>query len=321
MLAPCAAAGYSGEVEESQTSICRVELPTHNDVDVVRRRFTGTSGPHVAVLAGIRGDTPEGVRVLYEVTRLLRGLSDLAGTVDIYPCANPLAAYAGVHRWPFFEVDLNRRFPGRADGHPPDRVAWELVQQVAPADVVIELRGADRAFREVLQAHVREGVPRALDLATRANVEVVWVRRPGTMEPTTFAAQFETVMVLEGGAGNRLSEGVASELATGVMNVLATLQVVPEEAVPVHWATLERPRVVTDDHVLEFQCDHGGVFLPAVQAGATIAAGDLLGTVVEPLGATEIARCCAPGAGRVLALREQPSVHTGSLLARLLIDP
>jgi predicted deacylase len=141
------------------------------------------------------------------------------------------------------------------------------------------------------------------------------------MDPSSFAAQFETVMVLEGGTGNRLSEGVSSELATGVMNVLATLGVVPEEAVPVHWAALQRPQVVTDDQVVDVQADRGGVFLPAVQAGATVAAGDLLGTLVEPLSATEIERCCAPVAARVLAVREQPSVHTGSLLARLLTDP
>lgn len=275
----------------------------------------------MALLAGIRGDTPEGIRVLYEVTRMLRGVGEIAGTVDIYPCANPLAANAGVRRWPFFDVDLNRRFPGRSDGHPPDRVAWELVQHISPADVVIELRGAYRAFREVVQAHVREGVPRALELACQANVEVVWVRRSGTMEPSTFAAQFETVMVLEGGVGNRLSEGVSSELATGVMNVLATVGIVPEEAVPVHWAALQRPRVVTDESVLEIQSDHSGVFLPAVQAGAVVPEGGLLGTVVEPLGATEVARCCAPVAARVLSVREQPSVHTGSLLARLLMDP
>jgi len=258
--------------------------------------------------------------VLYEVTRLLRQLPEICGTVDVYPCANPLAAYAGVQRWPFFNVDLNRRFPGRIDGHPPDRVAYELVQNLRGADVVIEIRGAYRAFREICQAHVRAGVPAAIDLASNANVEVVWARTPDTMAPTTFAAQFDTVMVLEGGAGNRLSEGVGDEMTAGVMNVLASLGVVDEQAVPVHWAAIHRPRVVTDAEVLRVRTELGGVFMPSVQAGALVARSQPLGTVVDPVHATVLQRVEAPVAGLVLAIREQPSVHPGSLLARVVAE-
>ena len=305
---------------ESQAAICRIELPTHNEVEVVRRRFQGSEGPSVALVAGIRGDTPEGIRVLYEITRLLRQLPEICGTVDVYPCANPLAAYAGVQRWPFFDVDLNRRFPGRADGHPPDRVAYELVQNIRGADVVIEIRGAYRAFREICQAHVRAGVPAAIDLASHANVEVVWARTPDTMAPTTFAAQFDTVLVLEGGAGNRLSEGVGEEMTAGVMNVLASLGVVDEQAVPVHWAAIHRPRVVTDAEVLRVRTELGGVFMPSVQAGAVVTRLQQLGTVVDPVHAAVLQRVEAPVAGMVLAIREQPSVHPGSLVARVVAD-
>lgn len=307
-------------VKDSLAAICRIELPTHNEVEVVRRRFEGGPGPCVALVAGIRGDTPEGVRVLYEITGMLQQLDGLEGTVDVYPCANPLAAHAGLHRWPFFDVDLNRRFPGRLDGHPPDRVAHALVGHIQNADVVIELRGAYRAFREMCQAHVREGNPRAAELAQHANVEVVWSRSQTSMASTTFAAQFDTCIVLEGGAGNRLSHGVDDELAAGVMNLLATLGMVDEAAVPVHWAALHRARLVTDEQVLHVRTDQGGVFLPAVGAGDEVQAGDPLGQVVEPVRATVIQSVHAPSDGRVLGIREQPSVHPGSLLALLVID-
>ncbi len=244
----------------------------------------------------------------------------LHGMVDVYPCANPLAAYSGVQRWPFFDVDLNRRFPGRVDGHPPDRVAYELVRNLRDVDVVIEIRGAYPAFREICQAHVRAGVAKAVELASHANVEVVWARTPDTMAPTTFAAQFDTVMVLEGGAGNRLSDGVGDEMTAGVMNVLASLGVVDEQAVPVHWAAIHRPRVVTDAEVLRVRTELGGVFMPSVQAGAAVVRSEQLGTVVDPVHATVLQRVEAPVAGMVLAIREQPSVHPGSLVARVVAD-
>ena len=80
----------------------------------------------------------------------------------------------GTHRssrlWPFFDVDLNRLFPGRAGGHPPDRVAHALCQDVRGADQVVELRGARAAFREAPQALVRHRDLDAAKLAAHANV-------------------------------------------------------------------------------------------------------------------------------------------------------
>jgi hypothetical protein len=138
--------------------VIEVELPSGDTVSVVRRRFSGGPGPRVAVVAGIRGDAPEGVRVAHELITFLSGVEDrLAGTVDVYPCANPLAAHRGLPRWPFFDSDLNRLFPGDDDGHPPERVAAALNRDVQGADQVVEVRGARAAFSEVTQAHVRPG--------------------------------------------------------------------------------------------------------------------------------------------------------------------
>ena len=112
-------------------SLIEMELPSGDQVSVFRRRYGGGEGPRIAVVAGIRGDAPEGIRVAHEVASFLQGVeAQLSGTVDIYPCANPLAAEQGSRRWPFFDVDLNRLFPGRANGHPPDRTAHALCQDV-----------------------------------------------------------------------------------------------------------------------------------------------------------------------------------------------
>ena len=38
--------------------LCEIELPTGDGVAVVRRRLGGGPGPHLAIVAGIGGDTP-----------------------------------------------------------------------------------------------------------------------------------------------------------------------------------------------------------------------------------------------------------------------
>ncbi len=313
------AAGEARVVELE--SIIEVELPSGDTTEVVRRRFRGAGegGKRVAIVAGIRGDAPEGIRVAHVLMRFLAGYGDkLRGTVDVYPCANPLAAHRSSRLWPFFDVDLNRLFPGREDGHPPDRVAHALTEDIRGADQVIELRGARAAFREAPQALVRERDSDAAELAMSANVAVVWRRAAGPSASGTFAHQFPGTLVLEGGTGNRLTPGMGSDLADGVLNVLCALGLVDEAHLPFHWAGLRRPLQVTDADVHRVRAERSGLFLPAEQSWSTVKAGESLGTIVDPLTGDAKMDVLSPVDGHVLAIRELPVVFPGTMVARVV---
>ena len=302
------------------TPIIHLEMPTGDSVDVVRRRFAGaTPGKRIALVAGIRGDAPEGIRVAHEVAEFLASQEEaLRGTIDVYPCANPLAAHRGTALWPFFDVDLNRQFPGAKEGHPPERVAWALCQDVEGADLVIELRGARPAFREAPQAHVRERDAAAAELAMNANVAVVWCRKPGPAAPGTFAWQFPGSIVLEGGTGNRLTHGVGKDLVDGVLNMFAVFGVVDEGSLPFHWAGLARPLKVADADLLRVRSDRGGLFLPRAEVWAEVEPGQVLGAVVDPVTGLRLCEIESPVSGRLLAVREHPVVFPGSVVARVV---
>lgn len=305
-------------MSERVEPICTVSLPTGEDVAVCRRRF-GQGGPRVAVVAAVRGDTPEGTRVAHTVGQFLATVSDrLTGTVDIYPCVNPMAADHGARHWPAFDVDLNRRFPGRADGHAPDRLAAALVDALRGADQVVELRGAHPAFREETQAQVRGADPAVLDRAMRANVRVVWRRAPAGEGDGTLASAVPGLISLEGGVGNRLTAGVGRELADGVLNLLVVLGVLPEADLPFHWAAIQRPVLAGDEDVHRVRATRGGLFLPGGALWAELDAGDPLGEVVDPVRGEVLEVVRAPVSGRVLAQREQPVVYPGSLVARMV---
>jgi uncharacterized protein len=294
-------------------------MPTGDRVDIVRRRFKGADGPRVVLVAGIRGDAPEGIRVAHNVASVLSQCHALLkGTVDVYPCVNPLAAHRGLRNWPFFDQDLNRRFPGRADAHAPDLVARTLVDDVQGASQVLEVRGAHAAFAEAPQAQVRAGDAEAARLARSANVHVVWARTPGPAAPSTFAWQFPNTIVLEGGTGNRLTPEVATTLSNGILNLLNVLGVLPDEALTFHWAGMSRPEVVGDEKVHRIRSDSAGLFLPRHTPWDAVVQGEPLGDVVDPILGTVLEVITSPQAGRVLALREQPVVLPGSMVARVV---
>lgn len=304
-------------MKDEHTTICSLEMPTGTDIDIIRRRFRGGAGPRVALVAGIRGDAPEGIHVLHEVTLRLRRLSRLAGSVDIFPCANPLAAHNGARRWPFFDVDLNRTFPGRPDGHPPERVAYHLVESLQGMDLVVEVRGANQAFREIPQAHVRQGVARETELAQCLGVDVVWQRALEPSSSAAFVSQFPTSLALEGGTGTRLTLGVGQGLADAVLRLLVALGVVHPDDLELP-APRAVPRLVSDRDVNRVRVTHGGLFLPALDLGQAVNEGDVLGQVVDPTVSEDLEWVRSPVAGLVMAVREQPVVHPGSMVARVV---
>lgn len=306
-------------MSDSLHVLTRIGMPAGDSVQVIRRRFHGSEGIRVAIVAGIRGDTPEGMRVAHQVCGVLASChEELSGTVDIYPCVNPLAAHRGTRNWPFFDQDLNRLFPGRANGHAPDVVANALTEDVRGADVVVELRGAHPSFAEAPQAHVRRGDTHAAELAKSANVNVVWARDPSIASASTFAAQFPGVISLEGGTGNRLTPGVGRALGEGILNLLNMLKVLPDAHLPFHWATLRRPWVVEDAQVHRIRASRSGFFLPESSPWDDVSVGDVLGQVVDPSTGALQETVLAPLPGKVLAVREQPVVFSGSMVVRMV---
>ncbi len=297
--------------------ICAIELPSGEDVAVLRRRFWSGEGPRVVLVAGVRGDTPEGTRILHAAGRHLMAVHErLRGTVDLLPCVNPLAAHLGARAWPGFDVDLDRRFPGRADGHAPDRVAHAIVEAVRGADQVVELRGAHPAFRQAAQARVHPEQAEAIERATACNARVLWRRDEAT--DGSLAEAVPSLISLEGGVGNRLTEGVGLELSDGVLNMLAVMGILPEDDLPFHWAAIQRPLVVDDGGVVAVRAGRGGLFLPLVGVWAEVKEGDVLGEVVEPVTGEVRESILSPARGRVLAQREQPVVYPGNLVARVV---
>jgi predicted deacylase len=97
------------------------------------------SRPRVVAVAGVHGDEAEGMLALHEFSRACDPAS-LQGTVVLVPVANPTAFAAHARRSPVDGLDLNRTFPGRADGTASERLAYHLLHDVvAGADFLFTL--------------------------------------------------------------------------------------------------------------------------------------------------------------------------------------
>ena len=320
-----------------KSSIFSIELPTGGSVSVLRWRFQNTQKiqnlqedepvKRISIVAGIRGDAPEGIRVAYHLLQTLKDLQeDINGIIDLYPCVNPLAVEQGQRYWPFFDIDLNRIFPGKKSGHPPHQLAYHLVRDMTTKvhrdreeeHIVVELRGARPSFQILPQALVRSGDDYAQNLAMHANVKMLWERTPGPAATSTFAYQFPHAIVLEGGCGNRLIAEVGEVLHDGVLNIMGHIGIIPEEKLPFPWMSIETPLVTKDEDLFRVRVESSGLFLPKAKIGSKIHKDDVIGIVIDPSSGEIIEEVLSPTTGLIFALREQPVVSIGIMVARVL---
>jgi predicted deacylase len=276
-------------------------------------------GPTLVLTAGVHGDEYEGQIALAELARDL-DIQDLNGRVIIMPRVNAPACDAGTRNTPLDGLNLNRAFPGRADGPFTNRLAHVIETELyARADYAADFHcgGAILHFLPSTLFVVtgdREEDRRRLDLARGFGARHCMLFGAKTMgvEVSIDSAMLrQDVIGISGefGGSAEITPAAMDLCRTGLKRLLGHLGITPPQAPsePIEPQLIDvRPE---ECYVL---ADTEGLFEPLAQLGDDIAAGALVGRLHrydrEPLPV----RACTGGV--VMARRSLARSATGDWL-------
>lgn len=304
-------------------NVIAMELPVGEKIVIKRNRMTGrenTSGKRLAVVSGVHGDEFEGQYICYEIARRLNQHPELlGGTVDVYPAVNPLALDIATRLIPKVNMDMNRTFPGNSQGAVIERVAAAIVNDIAGADVCLDIHASNVFVREIPQVRISEKfADRLLPLARLLNVDMVWTNATETVHESTLAHSMNMLgvptMVVEMGMGTRINRHFGDQVVDGIFNLMKEMGIWQGEV-----GKIQYPVVSTDGEVEFIRSNITGVFLPAIEHNHYVKKGDKLGEIVSPLEGKVLEEIRAQKSGLVFSLREYPFVREGSLLIRILL--
>ena len=285
----------------------------------------GGEGPTVLLTAGNHGDEYEGQIALLKLVRALQP-ERLRGRVIILPRMNLPAAAAGRRTSPIDGGNLNRAFPGDADGSVTEQIACYVATTLVPmAQASIDIHSGGSSLDYLPCAYARLPADPALRARQRAALEAfgapraILVENPLTnhsMSATALAAghlHFST----EIGGGGTTRPGSQAIADDGVRRFLAHLGVVAD-APPVA-APTRMMRVAGAEHYV--YAPVRGLFEPAFELGDAVRAGDVAGSVhfpEEPEREPRVLRFA--GDGMVVCRRVPSLVAPGDCLAHLASD-
>lgn len=287
-------------------------MPDHTPVALSLHVVHGARpGPVMFVSAAIHGDEVIGVEI---VRRLLRhpALNGIAGTLLAVPIVNAFGFLTHSRYLPD-RRDLNRSFPGSASGSLASRLAYTFRTEIlARASHGIDLHSAAIHRSNLPQIRVSPGQPEALRLAQAfaAPVTLTSKMREGSLRATAKNAGV-TVLLFEGGEGLRVDDGAAKVALSGILRVMAAIGMLPASAAPrVRTATLHCP------HSEWLRAPGAGMMTLRAEVGERVTAGQVLATISDPFGETEV-DLLAPKPGIVVGRAHLPLVHEGDALFHL----
>ena len=304
-------------------TVVSMELPVDESLRIQKNRImplnpTGKE-KRVAIVTGTHGDELEGQFVCYELQRRLKAEPGaLKGIVDVYPALNPLGIDSITRGIPMFDLDMNRIFPGNADGPMMESLVSRLTEDLKGADLCVDIHASNIFLMELPQVRINEVTAETLvPLGKKINVDFVWVHGASTVLESTLAYSLNQAgtptLVVEMGVGMRITKEYGYQLTEGILNVMKELGVWQGSV-----GEIRTPIISEDRKVGYLNAEKAGIYVPRVQIGTYVKEGELLGEILNPLTGNVEQAVTAPIKGMVFTRREYPVVYSGSLLGRIL---
>ena len=303
-----------------EITVSDIPLPIDEHYMIKKQRLiSGDSETRICIVSGIHGDELEGQYVCDRLQeKLNKSAENWNGIVDIYPCLNPLGVDSITRKVPMFDLDMNRIFPGDAQGSMVEYVTSRIIDDITGADLVIDIHASNIYLREIPQIRINERQKeKLLPMAKWLNMDYIWVHSASTVLESTLAyslnEQWTPTLVVEMGVGMRLTPLYGDRLCDGIFNAMMHLGMMKIQKL-----SIKKPIISTDGQVHFLNASCSGLFVPFAHHENFVHKGDLIGRIVSPLDGTVKSEVLSPCDGLLFTLREYPIVNEGNLLGRLL---
>ena len=267
-------------------------------------------GPIVWLSAAVHGDEIGGV----EIIRRALGSIDpraLSGTIVAVPIVN-IHGFLNGDRYLPDRRDLNRSFPGSANGSLAARVAnLFMTEIVSRCEVGIDLHtGSDhRTNLPQIRADLDDPTTRELAIAFGAPLMMHSELRDGSMRAAATATG-STVLLYEGGEAWRYDRAAIEAGTVGIRRIITRLGMVDadEESDPD-----AAPTPVETRSSAWVRARRSGIALLDVELGQMVERGETVATVRDSVG-RRLSTARSPRTGMVIGHIQQPLVNQGDAI-------
>ena len=286
------------------------KLHTRNTLDVpIIIERSKKPGPTVLITAGIHGDEINGVEIVRQI--IAKGINKpKIGTIICIPVIN-VFGFLNLDRLFPDGRDLNRVFPGSANGSLASRVAHFVMSEIVPhVDFAMDFHtgGADRF--NAAQIRIAKNDPSLTELAHIFGAPFIYYSQNLNKSYRNACRKIGVPMLLfEGGKSFHIDSNITNTGVNGAKRVLHHLGMLRSNF------KVSRPK--TSAVIIEesnwLRAKFSGMFKATIAINTHVEKGQVLGNITDPYGSFNYF-VKAPHTGYVFNVNESPIIYQGDAI-------
>ena len=290
----------------------------------VRAWFFGAEGQKsLAVMGALRGNE---IQQMYICGRLIRALetAESAGQLDpacgilVVPCANQFSMNVGRRFWAADNTDINRMFPGYDQGETTQRIAARLFEALKGYAYGVHLTSFYLPGDHLPHVRMMETGYQHLEEAAGFGLPYVLLRTPQAYDTTTLNYNWQIwdtqAFSLYSTSTDCIDQEAARLAVESVLRFLAVKGLLHRSYFPAAGA----PRFFRENCLRNVLSTAGGLLLCRRKPGDTVAAGEILGEILDPCTCQSLEQLKAGCDGRVFFCHRAQLINGHEVAFRVL---
>lgn len=294
-------------------AVARLHTRTRIEVPVIIERAK-EPGPCLLLMAGIHGNEVNGIEIVRKI--ISKGYHiPQKGTIICIPVLNIFGFLNQQREFPDGR-DLNRMFPGSANGSLASRFAHIFMTEILPnINYCIDFHtGGEQRFN-FSQIRIAGDDDETYQLAKVFGAKFIVKAKQREKTFRDIASKNgKKVLLFEGGKSLYLDKNVTNAGIQGAINIIHHLGLNDFSQLPRFYPANEE--LIDVESSIWIRAKYSGMFRSNIRIGSYVKRGEVLGTITDPFGDFE-KEVKAPNSGYIFCRDHSPIVNQGTALLHL----
>jgi len=265
-----------------------MSMPSYfrDDMNIMGYRF-GKGEKTCAVMGALRGSEIQQLYVCARLVAFLREVERDGGiqpgkSVLVVPTAIGLPMNVGDRLWSPENMDINRRFPGNAEGATTERIAAALYDKLKAYKYGVQLTSFYQPGEFIPHVRMMKTGRQNPELGHEFGLPYIYVRTPRISDQTTLNYCWQLAGTqaysLYAGKTKEIDENAADQTLRAIIRFLNRRGVIRSEVAPGSPSS-----IITNDDLLTVSSSSAGLLRRVKHAGAHVRRGEQLAFIINPL--------------------------------------
>ena len=294
-----------------EVSLFKIKTPYREEVDV-KGFFFGEGKKTVCFVGALRGNEIQQVYISSQLIRMLERLEAKGKLTPgceflVIPCINPFSMNIGKRFWPVDNTDINRMFPGYAQGETTQRIAAAVFEHIKGYKYGIQFASFYLSGDFIPHVRIMDTGYQSPELAREFALPYVLLRDPLPIDTTTLNYNWQVFETDAFSVYTKETDNIDAESAkTAVDAVLRFLNAFNF----LHYRTWGgyQSEIIKESDLAAVTSPNGGFIKRMCRAGDEVEAGQVMAEVFEPLTGTLKGEITSPCSGRIFFSQKAPIV-------------